>query len=146
MWQLLKVIMRTLLTWVIHAVELSQSSSTSSALVLTANEIAANLDNEALNILNKAMEKMLIEKTESFISAQYKELDKIIPSKTDNLREYLFNAWKNQLACFHWWLFCIINLLFNIAAHTKSCNQHCVNIGLPALQSNFDLIVFALLA
>ena len=49
----------------IHAVEFCQSSSTSSAPVLTANEIAANLDIEALNILNKTMEKMLIEKTES---------------------------------------------------------------------------------
>ena len=49
--------------------------------VLRANEIAVNLDNEALNILNKAVEKMLVEKTESFISAQYKELNKILPSR-----------------------------------------------------------------
>ena len=76
----------------IHAVELSQSSSSSSVPALTADEIAANLDNEALNILNKAMEKMLVEKTESFMSAQYKELDKILPSKADNLREYIFNV------------------------------------------------------
>ena len=63
----------------IHAVELSQSSSTSP--VLTVSEIAANVDNEAMSILNKAIEKILIEKTDSFISSQYKMLDKSLPSK-----------------------------------------------------------------
>ena len=57
----------------IHAVELSQSSSISP--VLTASEIASNVDNETLNILNKAIEKMLVEKTDSLISNQYKTLD-----------------------------------------------------------------------
>ena len=50
----------------IHAVELSQSSSTSP--VPTAGQIAANVDNETLNILNRAMEKMLVDKVETFIS------------------------------------------------------------------------------
>ena len=75
---------------IVDLIQKKESSSTSP--VLTANEIAANLDNETLNILNKAMEKMLVEKTESFIFAQYKALDKILPSKVHNLRKYLFNV------------------------------------------------------
>ena len=63
----------------IHAVELSQSSSTSP--FLTASEIAANVDNKTLNILNKAIEKMLVKKTHSLISSHYKTLDKSLPSK-----------------------------------------------------------------
>ena len=63
----------------IHAVELSQSSSISP--VLTASEIAANVDNETLTILNKAIEKMLVNKTESLISTRYKMLGKSLPSK-----------------------------------------------------------------
>ena len=49
----------------IHAVEPSQSSSTSS--VLKASEIAANVDSEMLNVLNCAMQKMLDAKVETFI-------------------------------------------------------------------------------
>ena len=63
----------------IHAVELSQSSSTSP--VLTSKEIAASVDNAAMSFLNKAMKKMLGERTESFISAQYKIVENILPSK-----------------------------------------------------------------
>ena len=48
----------------IHAVELSQSSSTSP--VLTASEIAVSVNNETLNTLNQAMEKMLVYKAETF--------------------------------------------------------------------------------
>ena len=71
----------------IHAVELSQSSSTSP--VLTSKKIAANVDIAAMSILNKAMEKMLGKRTESFISAQYKIVNKILPSK-DLLKETPF--------------------------------------------------------
>ena len=66
---------------VIHAVELSQSSSTSP--VLTATEIAINVDNKALASLYQAMEKMLLEKTESIISAKHQQLEKIIPYKQE---------------------------------------------------------------
>ena len=50
----------------IQTIELSQSSSTSP--VLTATEIATNVDNKALANLYQAMDKMVIEKTETFIS------------------------------------------------------------------------------
>ena len=63
----------------IQTIELSQSSSTSP--VLTATEIAANVDNKALASLYQAMEKMLVEKTESFISTQYQKLKKKFPHK-----------------------------------------------------------------
>ena len=49
----------------IHAMELSKSSATSP--VLTASEVAAYVDNETLNILNLAMEKMLVGKL-TFVS------------------------------------------------------------------------------
>ena len=63
----------------IQAVKLSQSSSTSN--VLTAAELAADVDNEALSVLNRDMEKMLVEKTESFISSLYSKYDKSLPPK-----------------------------------------------------------------
>ena len=65
----------------IQAIELSQSSSTSP--VRTATEITANVDNEALASLYQAMEKMLLEKTESIISAKHQQLEKIIPYKQE---------------------------------------------------------------
>ena len=63
----------------IQAIELSQSSSTSP--VLTATEIVANVDNKALASLYQAMEEMLVEKTEPFISTQYQKLEKSLPTK-----------------------------------------------------------------
>ena len=62
----------------IHAVDISQSSSTWP--VLTTSEIAANVDNKALKILNKTIdpEKMFVEKATFFVFAQYKKLDKIL--------------------------------------------------------------------
>ena len=63
----------------IQTFELSHSSSTSP--VLTATEVATNVDNEVLASLYKAMEKLLVEKTESFISAQYHKIEKVLPHK-----------------------------------------------------------------
>ena len=63
----------------IQTFELSQSSSTSP--VLTATEMATNVDNEALASFYQAMEKLLVEKTESFISAQYHKIEKVLPHK-----------------------------------------------------------------
>ena len=62
----------------IHAVELSQSSSISP--VLTASEIAVYVDNETLNTLNGAMEKMLVDKAETFPIHSRKH-EKILPSR-----------------------------------------------------------------
>ena len=63
----------------IQAVKLSQSTSTSN--VLTAAEVAADVDNEALSVINRDMEKMLVEKTESLISSLYSKYDKSLPPK-----------------------------------------------------------------
>ena len=63
----------------IQAVKLSQSSSTSN--VLTAAEVAADVDNEALSVLNRDMEKILVEKTELLISTLYSKYDKSLPPK-----------------------------------------------------------------
>ena len=71
----------------IHAVNLSQSSSTSP--VLTTNEIAANVDNETLNVLNHTMEKMLVDKVETFISIQSRKHKKILLSKDEPHAEIL---------------------------------------------------------
>ena len=65
----------------IHALKLSQSSSTSP--VLTASEIAAKVDNETLNVLNHTMEKMLVDKVETFISIQSQKQKKILPSEDE---------------------------------------------------------------
>ena len=62
----------------IQAVQLSQSSTTSP--VLTATEISTSIDNKTMAILNKAMEDMLVTKTESYISTYFK---KTLPSKSD---------------------------------------------------------------
>ena len=58
----------------LQAIELSQSSTTSP--VLTANEIAGNVDNEAMALVNRAIEQMLVKKTESLITAEYQKLKK----------------------------------------------------------------------
>ena len=56
----------------IQTVKLGGQSSTTSP-VLTATEIATNVDNEAMSVLNKAMKNMLIVKSEPLISAQQEE-------------------------------------------------------------------------
>ena len=64
----------------LQAMELSQSSTSSP--VLTANEIASNVDNEAMAVINRAMEQLLVEKTETLITAEYQKLKKTaLPSK-----------------------------------------------------------------
>ena len=65
----------------IQALQLSQSSITSP--VLTATEISTSIDNKTMAIVNKAMEDMLVAKTESYISTYYKKLKKTLPSKSD---------------------------------------------------------------
>ena len=70
----------------IHAVELSKSFTSP---VLTASEIAANVDNETLKILNRAMEKMLVDKVETFISIQSQKHKKILPLKDETCAEIL---------------------------------------------------------
>ena len=65
----------------IQAVELSQSSTTSP--VLTATEISTSIDNKTMAIVNKAMEDMLVTKTESYISTYYKKFKKTLPTKYD---------------------------------------------------------------
>ena len=65
----------------IQAVELSQSSTTSP--VLTATEISTSIDNKTMAIVNKAMEDMIVAKTESYISTYYKKFKKTLPSKSD---------------------------------------------------------------
>ena len=63
----------------LQAVKLSQSSSTSN--VLTAAELAADVDNEALSAFNRDMEKMLVDKEESLISSLPLKYDKNLPPK-----------------------------------------------------------------
>ena len=63
----------------IQAVELSQSSSISP--VLTTNEIASNVSNESLSVLNESMETMLVAKSEALISAHFKNFDKTLLPK-----------------------------------------------------------------
>ena len=65
----------------IQAVQLSQSSTTSP--VLTATEISTSTDNKTMAIVNKAMEDMIVAKTESYISTYYKKLKKTLPLKSD---------------------------------------------------------------
>ena len=65
----------------IQAVQLSQSSTTSSALTVT--EISSCVDNKTMAILNKAMEDMLVTKAESYISTYYKKFKRTLPSKYD---------------------------------------------------------------
>ena len=65
----------------IQAIDLSQSSTTSP--VLTATEIATTIDNEAMAILNKAMEDMLAAKAELYISTYYKKFKRTLSSKSD---------------------------------------------------------------
>ena len=62
----------------LQAVKLSQSSSTSN--VLTAAEVVADVDNEALSAFNRDMEKMLVDKAELLISS-YLKYDKSLPPK-----------------------------------------------------------------
>ena len=63
----------------LQAVELSQSSSISP--VLTTNEIASNVSNESLSVLNESMETMLVAESEAFISTHFKNFDKSLFSK-----------------------------------------------------------------
>ena len=63
----------------IQAVELSQSSSNSP--VLMTNEIASNVSNESLSILNESMEAMLFAKSEAHITTHFKNLDKTLLPK-----------------------------------------------------------------
>ena len=72
----------------IHAVELSQCSSTSP--VLTASEIAANVDNEKLNIFGGALDKVLVAKAKSFISIHSQKHKKTFRSKDDELNAEFF--------------------------------------------------------
>ena len=65
----------------IQAIEFSQSSTTSP--VLTPQEIATSTDNEAMAILNKEFENMLVAKVESYISTYYEKTKQILPSKSD---------------------------------------------------------------
>ena len=59
----------------------SKESSTTSH-VLTANEIACDVDNETLAFINQAMEQLLVEKTETLITTEYQKLKKTdLPSK-----------------------------------------------------------------
>ena len=63
----------------LQAVELSQSSATSP--VRTTNEIASTVSDEAMSLMDKTMEKMLVAKSEAFISAHYKSIDKTLLPK-----------------------------------------------------------------
>ena len=58
MWQLIEV--TNSIVDLLQAVKLSQSSTTSP--VLTADEIASNVDNETMALLNRAMEQMAVKK------------------------------------------------------------------------------------
>ena len=58
----------------LRAIKLSQSSITTP--VLTANEIASNVENETMALINRAMEQIVVEKTETLITAEYKKLRK----------------------------------------------------------------------
>ena len=72
----------------IQAVELSQSSTTSS--VLTDAEIATNLDIKAMSLLIEAMENMLVTKSEVLISTQSKSIDKsLLPKQTQEIPQTL---------------------------------------------------------
>ena len=65
----------------LEAMNLSQPSTTSPAL--TANEIASEvfIDNRTMTLLNKAKEKMLVKKVESFIATECKKRKEILPPK-----------------------------------------------------------------
>ena len=63
----------------LQAIELSQSSTTSS--VLTPQEIANSTDNEAMAILNKEFENMIVAKVESYISNSYEKTKQTLPSE-----------------------------------------------------------------
>ena len=64
----------------LQAVKLSQSSTTSQP-VLSANEIASNVDNETMALINRAMEQMLVKKTETLITAEYQKHKEFLPFK-----------------------------------------------------------------
>ena len=55
----------------LQAIKLSRSSTTSS--VLTVNEIASNVDNKKLALVNRAMEQMVVKKAEILITAEYEK-------------------------------------------------------------------------
>ena len=64
----------------LQTMELSKSSTTSQP-VLTINEIASKVDNEAMALINRAMEQKLklVENTHAFINAEFKKVNKILP-------------------------------------------------------------------
>ena len=74
----------------------SMEPSTTSP-VLTASEIASNVSNETLAFINRAMEQLLVEKTETLITTEYQKLKKTdLPSKeygeeSYNNHNHLFN-------------------------------------------------------
>ena len=64
----------------LQTAQLSQSSTTSP--VLTADEIASNVDNKTMALINRAMEQMLVKGTKSRITADYQKLKQTaLPSK-----------------------------------------------------------------
>ena len=64
----------------LQTMKISQSSTTSP--VLTADEIASNVDNETMALINRAMEQMVVKKTEALITAEYQKIKKTaLPSK-----------------------------------------------------------------
>ena len=63
----------------IQAIELSLSSATSP--VHTPQEVATSIDNEAMAILNKKFENVLVEKAKSYISTIYKKTKQTLPSE-----------------------------------------------------------------
>ena len=55
----------------LQTIKLSRSSTTLS--VLTVNEIASNVDNKTMAVLNQAMEQMVVKKAEILITAEYEK-------------------------------------------------------------------------
>ena len=68
----------------VHAVELSQSSSTSP--VLTASEIAANVDNEMLNVY---MEKFLLTKLRLSFPSSPENTRRSFPQNMNRVQKFL---------------------------------------------------------
>ena len=57
----------------LQATKLSRSSTTTTAPVLTANEIASNVDNKTMALLNRAMKQMVVKKVEILITTEYEK-------------------------------------------------------------------------
>ena len=99
----------------IHAVELSQSSSASP--VLTASEIAAIVYNERLNVLNGAMEKMLVEKVGNVISSHSQKQRKSFPQKMNHMQKF-FNLLMLSS------LFVVLVKVYNKSSHLFHNHNH----------------------